>query len=212
MRPARFLAIPVIMFLLLACSLASGFQQIQQVVTEIPGVLTSAPTALGAIETAAAGQTSSSCGTTTPGGLGVSLDIIKNVLQFTQQVSFTDGTYNGQPESTATLASVGASTFPTIASGFSAQFIGDPCNLSEILVTIPRTDQQATIDEGIGIMNVIFAAFLPPDVSLQFLSWISQNYSKVPAGGQEQTTIGKMQFTLKRSQDNIMTLDLIPAP
>ncbi len=211
MRPIRYLAIPLIMFFLLACGLTSGIPQIQQAInTQLPGVLTSMPTALGAVETAAAGA-SGNCGTPTPGGLGINLNTVKSILSVTQQLTFTEGTLNGQPVTTATLASVGATTFPTIAAGFSAQFIGDPCNLSEVQVTIPRTDQQSTIDEGLGIINVIFATFLPPDVSLQFLNWITQKYASVPAGGQEQTTIGKMQFTLKRSQDNIMTLDILPA-
>jgi len=210
MRHSRLLAIPVIMFFILACGLSNGIQQIQSAVTQLPGVLTSMPTELGGIETAASAPTSSTCGTSTPGGLGITLDKVKLVLQLTQQVTFTDGTLNGRPVSTATLSSTTASTFPTISNGFSAQFIGDPCNLSEIKVTTPRTDQQATVDEGIAVLNILFAGFMPPEVDLPLLTWLTQNYGKVPVSGQEQTTIGQMQFTLQRSNTNTMTLDIIP--
>ena len=210
MRHTRLLAIPVIMFFILACGLSNGIQQIQSAVTQLPGVLTSMPTELGGIETAASAPSSSNCTTTTPGGLGLTLDKVKSVLQLTQQVTFTDGTAGGLPVSTATLSSTSASTFPTISNGFSAQFIGDPCNLSEIKVTAPRTDQQSTVDEGIGILNILFAGFMPPEVDLPLLTWLTENYSNVPVSGQAQTTIGQMQFTLQRSKTNTMTLDILP--
>jgi hypothetical protein len=210
MKHTRLLAIPVIMLFIVACGLSNGVQQIQSAVTQLPGVLTSMPTELGGIETAASAQTSSDCTTTTPGGLGITLDKVKSVLQLTQQVTFTDGTVNGQPVSTATLSSTSASTFPSISNGFSAQFIGDPCNLSEIKVTTPRTDQQATVDEGIGILNILFAGFMPPEVDLPLLTWLSENYGNVPVSGQAQTTIGQMQFTLQRSKTNTITLDILP--
>jgi hypothetical protein len=210
MKHTRLLAIPVIMLFIVACGLSNGVQQIQSAVTQLPGVLTSMPTELGGIETAASAQTSSDCTTTTPGGLGITLDKVKSVLQITQQVTFTDGTVNGQPVSTATLSSTSASTFPSISNGFSAQFIGDPCNLSEIKVTTPRTDQQSTVDEGIGILNILFAGFMPPEVDLPLLTWLSENYGNVPVSGQAQTTIGQMQFTLQRSKTNTITLDILP--
>ena len=210
MRQPRLLAIPLVMFFILACGLTNGIQQIQSAVTQLPGVLTSMPTAMGSIETAAAGQTSSNCSTSTAGGLSITLDKVKAVLQYTNQVTFLDGTLNGQPVSTATLSTAGASTFPAISNGFSAQFIGDPCNLSEIKVITPRTDQQDTIDQGIAVVNTLFAAFMPPDVELPFLAWLAENYAKVPVSGQQQTTIGKMQFTLQRSKTNSMTLDIVP--
>jgi hypothetical protein len=210
MKHTRLLAIPVIMLFIVACGLSNGIQQIQSAVTQLPGVLTSMPTELGGIETAASAQTSSNCTTTTPGGLGITLDKVKSVLQLTQQVTFTDGTVNGLPVSTATLSSTSASSFPSISNGFSAQFIGDPCNLSEIKVTTPRTDQQATVDEGIGILNILFAGFMPPEVDLPLLTWLSENYGNVPVSGQAQTTIGQMQFTLQRSKTNTITLDILP--
>jgi len=205
------LAIPVIMLFILACGLTNGIQQIQSAVTQLPGILTSMPTALGGIETVAAGQTSSDCSTSTTGGLGITLDRVKSVLTLTQQVVFTDGTVNGLPTSTAALSSTAASSFPTIASGFSAQFIGDPCNLSEIKIVTPRTDKQSTVDEGIGVMNILFAGFMPPEVQLPLLAWLSEKYSGVPVSGQEQTTIGQMLFTLKRTDATTMTLDIVPA-
>ena len=209
MGKTRYLVIPLVMVFVLACGLSTGIQAIQQAATQLPGILTSAPTALGAIETSAAAQSSSACGTPTSGGLGIGLDNAKTVLQLTQQVTFTDGTVDGQPVSTATLTSTAASSFPDIASGFSAQFIGDPCNLSKILVTAPRTDQQ-TADQGIAIINILVSGFMPLDVQVPLLAWLSQNYSNLPVSGQQQTTIGTMMFTLGRTQTE-MTLEVVPA-
>src|SRR5512137_229480 len=147
MRHTRLLFIPLIMLFVLACGLTNGIQQIQQAVTQLPEVLTSAPTALGALETlAATAMPSNQCpAAPAAGGLGVSLVNAKAVLQMTQQFTFTDGSAGGQAVSTATLASAAAGTFSAISEGFSAQFIGDPCNLSEIKIIIPRTDQQTTV-------------------------------------------------------------------
>ena len=118
--------------------------------TEVPALLTSVPTDQGAIETLAAGQTgSSNCPSTpTAGGLGVSIDTAKAVLQITQQFAFADGSVGGQPAAIVTLTPSGASSFPAIAQGFTAQFIGDPCNLSRISITIPRTDQTGHCRSG----------------------------------------------------------------
>ena len=211
MRNIRWLVMPFLLLFVLGCGLISGVQNLQNAAsTQLPGILTSAPTALGAVETVAAEQASSNCSTPTSGGLGIALDRAKTVLQATQQFTFTDGTVDGQPASTATLASAGASTFSAIANGFSAQFIGDPCNLSRILVTAPYTDQQETVDQGLAAVNILFAAIIPLDVQLPLLAWLSQNYSNVAVSGQQQTTIKNMQFTLSRTQSE-MSLEILPA-
>ena len=212
MRPIRLLFIPLIMLFLLACGLTNGIQQIQQAVTQLPEVLTSAPTALGALETlAATAMPSNQCpDIPAAGGLGVSLVNAKAVLQMTQQFTFTDGSLGGQAVSTATLASAAAGTFSAISDGFSAQFIGDPCNLSEIKIIIPRTDQQNSVDQGIQAVNLVLVGTLPVDVQFSFFSWLSQNYSSVAVAGQVQTTIKNMQFSLQRDQTS-MLLDILPA-
>ena len=208
MRSYRFLAIPLVMLFILACGLTNG---IQGIATQIPGVLTSMPTALGAVETISAQQSSSNCPSTpSAGGLGISLYNVKSILEITNQVTFTDGTVNGQPASTATLSQSAAATFPTLSSGFSALFIGDPCNLTEIKVTIPRTDQQATVDEGMGLINIIFAGFMPPEVQLPMVAWLVQEYGAVPVGGQQQKTFGTIMATLSRTASE-MVLDIVPA-
>jgi len=209
MRRTRLLIIPLIMLFLLACGLANG---INQAVTQLPGLLTSAPTALGVVETAVASlePTSSCSGTPTAGSLDVQLDTAKSVLQMTGQFTFTEGSQNGQPVSTAVLASTAATTFSAISSGFAAQFTGDPCNLSEIKVTIPRTDQQNTVDQGIAATTALFSSVLPPQVTLGLFTWIAQNYSNLAVGSQQQTTFGKFQFTLQRDQNN-MLVDVLPA-
>jgi hypothetical protein len=213
MRNKRWLVIPFLLFFLLGCGLISDVQNIKNAATtQLPAILTSAPTTQGMIETIAAQQSSSTCtGTPTAGGLGVSLDTARTVLQMTQQFAFTDGTANGQSAVIVTLTTSGASSFPAIAQGFSAQFIGDVCNLSRVSVTIPRSDQQDTVDQGIGLLNIVLAGTLPPDVQLTFLTWVAQNYSTVAVSGQQQTTIKNMQFTLQRNQTS-MLLDIVPAP
>jgi hypothetical protein len=212
MRRIRFLLIPLMMLFVLACGLSNGIQQIQQAVTQLPDLLTSAPTALGALETLAATAIPSSNCPATPsaGGLGVGLVNAKKVLEMTKQFTFTDGSINGQPASTATLASSAAGAFSAISDGFSAQFIGDPCNLSEIKITVPRTDQQDTVDQGIGVVNIVLAGTLPPEVQFALFTWLTQNYSTVAVSGQQQTTIKNMQFTLQRDQAS-MLLDILPA-
>ena len=104
-----------------------------------------------------------------------------------------------------------ATNFPAIASGFSAQFIGDPCNIGEILVTLPRTDQQDTVDQGIGVINILLAGVMPAGTQIPFVAWLAEQYASVPVGGQQQTTSGNMQFTLQRSQTE-MVVDIVPIP
>jgi hypothetical protein len=209
MRNIRFLAIPLVMLFVLACGLSNG---IQQIATQLPAMLTSAPTTIGAVETLGAQQPSSNCPSTpTTGGLGISMDVVKNVLLITNQFTLTDGTVDGQTASTATLTPGAAASFPVIANGFSAQFIGDPCNIGKITITIPRTDQQDTVDQGLGVINILLAGVLPPGAQISFVAWLAQEYAALPVGGQQQTTVGNMQFTLTRSQTE-MVLEIIPTP
>jgi methionine-rich copper-binding protein CopC len=200
------------MLFVLACGLSNGIQQIQQAVTQLPDILTSAPTALGAIETmAASAMPPSNCpATPSAGGLGISVDTAKSFLQMSQQFAFADGTAEGKPALIATLTPAGATNFPDVAQGFSAQFIGDVCNLSRIMVTVPRSDQQTTVDQGNQVLNLVLTGTLPLDVQLTFFNWLSQNYSTVEVAGQQQTTIKNMQFTLQRNQTS-MILDIVPA-
>jgi hypothetical protein len=212
MRNRRWLVLPILLLFVMAC-LCTGIQNITNAVsTQLPDVLTGVPTAQGMIETLAAQASTSSCtGTPTAGGLGVELDRAKTVLQTTGQFTFTDSTTNGQPVSIATLASSGASTFSAIASGFSAQFFGDPCNLTKILVLAPYTSDQATVDQGLAAANILFAAIIPVDVQLPFVTWLATEYPTLSVGDQKQTTIKNMQFTLSRTQA-VMSLEIVPAP
>ena len=234
MREKRWLFIPFLMIFAMGCGLISGVQGLQNAATtalpavetaastalpavetaastEVPALLTSVPTDQGAIETLAAGQTgSSNCPSTpTAGGLGISIDTAKTVLQITQQFAFADGSVGGQPAAIVTLTPSGASSFPAIAQGFTAQFIGDPCNLSRISISIPRTDQQATADQGTTVLNLVLTGTLPIDVQLAFLTWVSQNYPAVRVSGQQQTTIKTFQFNLQRNRTS-MVLDIVP--
>jgi hypothetical protein len=82
--------------------------------------------------------------------------------------------------------------------------------LSRILINAPYTDNQATIDQGLAAANVLLTAIIPLDVQLPLIAWLATTYSNVPVSGQQQTTIGSMQFTLARTQSE-MSLEILPA-
>ena len=213
-RKLGWLVAPFLLISIVAC-MCSGLQgltgmgsQLQSVASQLPAMLTSAPTEMGAMETLSAQQSSAS-GTMTPGHLGISLNSFEAVLQSTQQLTFTQGTVNGQPATTATLTGSGASSFPALASGFSAVFIGDPNDLTEIRVTLPQTDQN-TATQAMGFLNVILAGFVPPDVTLTLIPWLSQNYNTLKPGDKTQTTIKNYIFTLQRDTST-STLIMDPA-
>jgi len=215
MRKARFvLSLSVLLLAALACNAATGIRTAQ---TDIPAMLTEAPTALSPIETSVAEFTppvmptsESSDVTPSAGGLGIKFDDVKTVMQVTQQFAFSDGTVDGKPAAIAKLSSTSSATFPTLAAGFSAAFIGDPKNLSEIKATLPRTDDQTTVEEGTGLLSIMFAGILPADVQIGFLTWLTQNYSEVPVGGTKDTTVNNFKFTLSRTATD-MVLDIMPA-
>jgi hypothetical protein len=209
MQRKFLLAIPVILMVTLACGLTNGIQQIKSVVTQIPGMLTSAPTAMGAVETAAAGESSAFCGTPTPGGMGINIVNARAVLLITGMVNFTDGTTDGKPSTTLTLTSSGASAYPAISNGLSVEFVGDSCDMSLVKVTIPRTDQQETVDEALSVLNLTLAASMPLDVQIGLLSWVNDNYESLPVSGQSQTTISGIQFTMQRTSTD-MILEAVP--
>ena len=207
MRSIRFLAIPLVMFLMLGCGLVNG---IQAAATQLPSILTSMPTTVGAIQTLSAGQSASNCpATPSAGGLGVSVADARVVLEASGQFVFADGTLHGQPVTTITLGAGLANTFPLMADGFSAVFSGDPCNVTQITVTIPRTDSQESINQGQGLIDVILAGFMPPQVQLSLLTWLAQQYPAMQVGDQQQLTAEAMQFTLQRNQ-SAMVLDIVP--
>jgi len=208
MSKIRWLVIPVLFLSLLGCGLISG---IQQAGSQLPAMLTSMPTALKAMGTMASGQVPAANATPAAGRLNISLDDAKKVQQ-SGRFSFTDTTEGGQPVSTAVLTTTGGSVSPAIVKGFSARFIGDPANLSQILVTVPRTEDPATAFEEIGIIDDVLQSSLPPDALSTFFPWVTQSYSVVAQSGeQQQTTIMNLQFTMKSSNADI-TLAVDPAP
>ncbi|MGD0877496.1 MAG: hypothetical protein ABSA01_05030 [Anaerolineales bacterium] len=234
MRKKQLLVLPFLMIFAMGCGLISGVQGLQNAATtalpavetaastdlpavetaastDMPALLTAVPTGQGMIETMAAGQTgSSNCPSTpTAGGLGISIGTAKTLLQMSQQFAIADGSVGGQPAAIITLTPSGASSFPAIAQGFTAQYIGDPCNLSRISITIPRTGQQDTADQGVSVLNIVLTGTLPVDVQLAFFTWVTQNYPTVPVSGQQQTTIKTFQFNLQRNQTS-MVLDIVP--
>jgi hypothetical protein len=208
MRKQPLLIIPILVLALLACNLSVNVPQVE---TQVGGLLTSAPTLLGPAETAAANAIpTSSCPSTPNGsGLGIQVDTAESVLQASGQFTFTDTTLNGQQAMEVGFSDTGKKAFPALASGSSALLVGDPCNLSEIQVTFPRSDNQDTVTQALTVMTLLFAGVLPLDVSVALIPWLTTNYSSVPVGGQVQTTIHNMLFTLKRDAATMM-LDVLP--
>ena len=195
MRYYRFLAIPFVMIFILAGCMANGTQQVS---TQLPGSSTSMPTDIVATQ-----QSSSNCpASSAASGLGISVDSVKTLVQTNAEFILADGTVGNQAASIVTLAS-----FP----GFSAQFIGDPCNLSEIKFTSPGADQGNTLSQGAGLINSITGGVIPAAVQIPFMIWFAQIAVNIlPVGVPYQTTQGNMQFTVQRIQNDLV-LDIVPA-
>jgi len=224
MRQVRiFVTISLLLVILSACGSPTPAQQMPTdvpttVATELPTAMVEIPTAEMPVETAtteamptlASTATASGSIPVTGSGLGAKLDDVKSVMQATQQFEFSDGNVNGQPASIAKLTSNAAATFPTLASGFSAAFIGDPTNLSEIKVTLPRSADQPAMEESIKVMTLMLAGVLPANVQSQFLTWMNQNFTDIPVDGSKETTIENFKFTFSRTATD-MVLDVVPA-
>jgi hypothetical protein len=205
MRKARWMiVIPLLLLASLACGLMNGIQQMQDAATQLPGMLTAAAPTLEALGTSAA--------EITPTGDGkLSLQNAKLMLEMTQQFKLSDETVDGQAAVVARLTEGSASTFSAIGTGFSAAFIGDdPNDLSEIKVTVPRSDSKDSVDQGIAVTNLAVAGALPPDVQVGFTSWLTEEYGKLEVSGTSDKTIGKIQFKLERT-DASMVLTIVPA-
>jgi len=207
MRNLRWLVLPVVLFSLLACGLGGSLQQLQQAVTQMPAMLTSLPTMMNAISTMPAGGIPAPNATPSTGGLNITLDTVKKA-QLTGRYSFTDSTEGGQPVSTAVLTNEGGSIPPAILKGFSARFTGDPANLSQILVTVPATQDPATAYEELALIDNLLEAALPPDVQPTFVPWLTQNFP--PVAGEQQTTVKNLHFTLKETGADVI-LEVDPA-
>jgi hypothetical protein len=216
MRRVRIaFSLSILVLAMLACNAATGLRTAQ---TEIPAMLTAAPTMLGPLGTAAAEFTppvmptdaSSGDSSAPAGGLGIKLDDVKLVMEATQQFTFTDGSVDGQPAAIASMSPSAATSMPALADGFSATFIGDPANLSKIKLSLPYAEDQTAVQAGLGLVTVIFSSILPSDELFSFLPWITENYSKIPVGGSEELTTKNLKFTLSRTQADVL-LDILPA-
>jgi hypothetical protein len=176
---------------------------------EATSAATAEATAMGS-ETPSTGGGTSTSGTATAGGLGIKLADIKTAMTGTGQFEFSDGNVNGQSASVAKLTSTAAATFPTLAAGFSAAFIGDSANLSEIKITLPRTGDNPALEENVKLVTLLLAGVLPSNVQSQFLTWMNQNFTDVEVGSMKETTIDNFKFTLSRTSTD-MVLDVVSA-
>jgi hypothetical protein len=205
MRIARYLVMPVFLVAILGCGLTNS---LQQAVTQLPAALTSMPTAMEAMSTMAAGPGPAANATPSAGGLNISLDDVKKI-QMTGRFSFTDTTENGQPVSTAVLTTLTKNEAPGVGDKFSARFIGDPANLSQILFTVPSTQDPATAYQELALIDNLLEAAIPTDVQPIIVPWLTQNFP--PVSGEQQTTVKNLRFTLKKSGADV-TLEVDPAP
>ena len=211
MRNTR-IAIPlfILMFTTLACDLATGIQAAQ---TEVPAMMTAAPTVLGPIGTAAAQFTPparlTDNATAVPGHLGINLADARTVMDPTQQFVFTQQKVDGRQASIATLSPAAAKNMPGLAGSFSAVFIGDSADLNEIRVNVPYSEDKTAVQEGLTLVTALFSGFLPPDVLLTFIPWITQNYATVQVGTPQVLSVKNMKFTLSRTQ-KMVQLDISP--
>lgn len=210
MRQKRIaLSLSILLLASLACK---AFTTLSSPQSGIPSVMTVIPTALGAIATTVADITPPSGATAsadTGSGLGISFEKIKPVMESSKQFTFSDETVGGKPAVVARLTASAETAMPP-GGNFSAAFIGDPANLSEIRINVPYSQDQAVVDAGMGMLTVLFANILPPDVLFTFLQWLNDNYVKVPDGGSQELVSGKFKFVLSRS-NQAMLLDIIPA-
>jgi hypothetical protein len=99
---------------------------------------------------------------------------------------------------------------PMVAESFSAEFIGDPKDLSEIRISAPSSEDQVAVQTGLSMVTVIFAGILPTDSMISVLPWITENYTKLQVGATEEMTAGKLKFTLSKSE-TIVRLVIVPA-
>jgi len=215
MRQTRIVfVVSTLLLVSLACNAVNGLRMAQ---TEIPAMITAAPTVLGPLGTAAAEFTPPANVTDMPGtaaanstsGLGIALADVKSVMESTKQFSFADGIVDGQQATIASLSPSVSENMPGLADSFSAAFIGDPANLGEIKIKVPYSEDQAAITTGVSMLTVLFAGILPPTALISFIPWINDKYAKLPAGGSEELVSGKLKFTLSRTETIIM-LDLVP--
>jgi hypothetical protein len=208
MRQVRWLTLLVLPFAMLACGLSSGLQKIRSAATELPAMLTEAPTALGPMETAVAKYTPDVAMTPSAGHLGIPLSRPQQVMTLTQEFVFAPGTVDGQPAVLATLTSTGETTFQKLK-GAVAQFIGDPNNLSRIVVIAPGGDSEAQ-GEASGLVTLVVSSSLPPESKVEFITWLATNFEKVQQEGPQQTVINGLQISLKSDQGNYIA-ELQPA-
>ena len=205
-----FSSISILVIAMLSCNAVTG---IQAAMTEVPAMETAAPTVLGPIGTAAAEFTPpavSTNSTTAPAGtLGISLTDVRTVMDATQQFTFKDGSVDGKSAAIATLSSSAAASMPGLAENFSAVFIGDPANLSEIKITVPNSNDKTAVNTGLAMVTALFSGILPPDVLFSFLPWMAQNYTSVAVGSSQDLTVKNMKFTLSKT-NTATVLDIVP--
>lgn len=125
-----------------------------------------------------------------------------------QWFSFSDENIDGHTAIIAKLTTEGETHYPKIGSGFTGIFLGDPTNLSQIKITVPRE-----ASDGIWLIQSILASGL---VSFSsggmgvFFDWLDKNFLTVSVGGKEATIINKVQFVLERPKTDLIILTITP--
>jgi len=160
-------------------------------------------------------QTAASYGIVTPVPEGqLSVATTRVALEALQWFVFTEETVDGQPALIAKLTTEGEKHYPGVGSGFTGIFLGDPNNLSQIRITVLRTDMsaQGLINGGPWLIQNILANLLPfsPDEKGAFFDWIDANFLTVPVAGKQEMAIKNVQFLLERPESDTISLTVIP--
>jgi hypothetical protein len=209
------LAISVLVLATLACKTITGLKDAQPA---LPSVVT----LIAPMETEAAGLSTPvpANPNTNPNpaqgdvvfssGLGISLDSIKKVMETTQLFTFTEGEEGGQPATIVGLNENGSASMPGVSERFLVKLIGDPNDLGEIRMTIPYSDDQASVQAGIGMMTMLFSSILPPNALFSLIPWLSEHYSKIQVGDSEELVVNQQRFVLSRPEMDV-NLSITPA-
>jgi hypothetical protein len=205
------LAIAVLVLATLACKTITGLKDAQPVLPSIVTLVAPLETEAVSLSTPVPANPNPAQGDLVySSGLGIGLDSIKKVMETTQLFTFTQGEVGGQPATIVGLNENGSASMPGVSDRFVVKLIGDPNDLGEIRMTIPYSDDQASVQAGIGLMTMLFSSILPPNALFSLIPWLSEHYSKIQVGDSEELVVNQQRFVLSRPENDV-NLSITPA-
>ena len=135
-------------------------------------------------------------------------------LEALQWFVFTDDNIDGQPAVVAKLTAEGETHYPGIGGGFTGIFLGDPNDLSQIKIMVPRTERgtQDVINEGPWLTESVLMGLLPfsSDEKGILSDWINDNFLIISVGNKQEKIIKNVQFVLERPETDLINLTVTP--